>query len=369
MVSWRIRDAHHHSLVTYRNGWRKYLGFCAIFDVPPLSPGVPWPDMFECFLLYAVQDALRKIAPGTANEYVSHVLKHLEHEGFWSIRESARSPRYTAVHHALVRDHAEHHVFRTEARIPFTVPFIIWSLHYIDRTYDDPAERRLQKAILAAGHAFSLRPGEYLKCPQNYAANRFIRAGTTFAWFNGEAFAAYEPHTWPPGVPSHISSALDVRKNSLNKGGLVAVAANPEPPGPDTLCCASILADYIRFAGLAIQDPLFCRNHVHADSVELSAIMKTCAQAHDVDPDRIMPASLRKNVLTQMDLNTPQLQRMLQGGWRSRAGEDSYWTHLLQVADANQHAVHHAGGATISVIRTIFGRTLGDVQPAVHLQR
>jgi hypothetical protein len=66
------RDIHHRSLVTYRNGWRKYLGFCAIFDVAPLSPGVPWPDMFECFLLYAVQDALRKIAPGIANEYVSH---------------------------------------------------------------------------------------------------------------------------------------------------------------------------------------------------------------------------------------------------------------------------------------------------------
>jgi hypothetical protein len=170
-------------------------------------------------------------------------------------------------------------------------------------------------------------------------------------------------------VLSHISSALDVRKNSLNKGGLVAVAANPEPPSPDTLCCARILSDYIRHAGLSMLDPLFCRNHVHADGADLSAIMKTCAQAHDADPDRIMPASLRKNVITQMDLNTPQLQRMLQGEWRSRAGEDSYWTHLLQVADANQHAVHHAGGATISVIRTIFGRTLGDVQPAAPVLR
>ncbi len=101
------RDIHYHSLLTYRNGWRKFLGFCVIFDVPPLSPGVPWPDIFECFLLYAVQDALRKVAPFTANEYVSHVLKHLEHEGFWNIRASARSPRYNAVQHALIRDHAE----------------------------------------------------------------------------------------------------------------------------------------------------------------------------------------------------------------------------------------------------------------------
>jgi hypothetical protein len=169
-------------------------------------------------------------------------------------------------------------------------------------------------------------------------------------------------------VPPHISSALDVRKNSLKKGGLVAVAANPEPPSPDTRCCASILSDYIRYAGLTMLDPLFYRNHVYADGVDLSTIMKTCTQAHDVDPNRIMPASLRKNVITQTDLNTPQLQRMLQGGWRSNAGEESYWTHLLQVADANQQAVHHAGGATISVIRT-FGRTMGDVQPIAPLQR
>jgi hypothetical protein len=38
--------------------------------------------------------------------------------------------------------------------------------------------------------------------------------------------------------------------------------------------------------------------------------MKACAEFHDVDPVRIM---LRRNVITQMDLNTPQLQRMLQG--------------------------------------------------------
>jgi hypothetical protein len=316
-----------------------------------------------------VEDALRKIAPFTANEYVSHVLKHLEHEGLWKIRATARSERYTAVLRALLRDHAAKHMYRTEARIPFTVPFILWSFDYIDRTYPDPAEQRLLKAILAAGHAFSLRPGEYLKCPQNYEANRFIRAGTTFAWFQGQPFVAFEPDTWPPGVPSHISSTLDVRKNSLNKGGLVAVAANPLPPGPERLCCVRIIADYIRHAGLTIQDPLFCRNHVHAGSTELSAIMKTCAQFHDVDPDRIMPASLRKNVITQMDLNTPQLQRLLQGGWRSNAGEDSYWTHLLQVADANEHAVHNAGGATIAVIRTIFGRTPGDARAMLPVPR
>jgi hypothetical protein len=30
---------------------------------------------------------------------------------------------------------------------------------------------------------------------------------------------------------------------------------------------------------------------------------------------------------------------------------------------------HRAGGATISVIRTILGRTIGEVQPAVSAQR
>jgi hypothetical protein len=127
---------------------------------------------------------------------------------------------------------------------------------------------------------------------------------------------------------------------------------------------AQLIADYIRQANLSINDPLFCADHVHLPATELSQVMKACAEFHDVDPARIMPAGLRKNVITQMDLNTPQLQRMLQGGWRSNAGEVSYWTHLLQVADANQSAVHNDGGATISIIRTIFGRTEGDLAPA-----
>jgi hypothetical protein len=127
--------------------------------------------------------------------------------------------------------------YRIRARIPFTVPFILWSLEYIDRQYEDPFMRRLLKAALAAGHAFSLRPGEYLKCPQNYDADC---AGTTFAWFNGEPFVAYRATTWPPGVPSRISSALDVRKNSTDHGGVVAVAAYPDHRGPNTLCCAQL---------------------------------------------------------------------------------------------------------------------------------
>jgi hypothetical protein len=115
---------------------------------------------------------------------------------------------------------------------------------------------------------------------------------------------------------------------------------------------------------LSINDPLFCADHGHLPATELSQVMKACAEFHDVDPARIMPAGLRKNVITPMDLNAPQLQRMLQGGWRSNADEVSYWTHFLQVADSNQSAVHNDGGATISIIRTIFGRTEGDLAPA-----
>jgi hypothetical protein len=147
-------------------------------------------------------------------------------------------------------------------------------------------------------------------------------------------------------------------------GGVVAVAANPDHRGPNTLCCAQLIADNIRQADLSINDPLFCADHGHLPATELSQVMKACAEFHDVDPARIMPAGLRKNVITPMDLNAPQLQRMLQGGWRSNADEVSYWTHFLQVADSNQSAVHNDGGATISIIRTIFGRTEGDLAPA-----
>jgi hypothetical protein len=152
------RHIHHHLLHACRNGWRKYLEFCTIFGLEPLLPGAAWPDIFECFLLYAVEDALRKIAPFTSNEYVSHVLKHLEHEGLWKIRPTARSERYTAVLRALLCDHAANHMYRTDARIPFTVPFILWSLFdYIDRTYQAPPNH-------VCSRLSSLRPGEYLKC-------------------------------------------------------------------------------------------------------------------------------------------------------------------------------------------------------------
>jgi hypothetical protein len=83
--------------------------------------------------------------------------------------------------------------------------------------------------------------------------------------------------------------------------------------------------------------------------------MKECGRHHNVDADRIVPACMRKNVITQMDLGTPQLLRQLQGSWRSNAGEVHYWANLLQVADSNTSAVHNTGCATIDVIRNIFG--------------
>jgi hypothetical protein len=67
-------------------------------------------------------------------------------------------------------------------------------------------------------------------------------------------------------------------------------------------------------------------------------------------PLHVRPCEV-KNVITQMDLNTPQLQRQLQGGWRSNAGEESYWANPLQVHNG---AVHNGGSASVNVIRAIF---------------
>ena len=54
----------------------------------------------------------------------------------------------------------------------------------------------------------------------------------------------------------------------------------------------------------------------------------------------------------------------LQCGWKSDADQQYYWAHLLQVADANQTAVHNTGCATAEVIRNIFSAT--NVLPNVH---
>jgi len=325
----------------------------------PLYPSIPWPLLFECFLLYCVVDAFKKIAPDTADGYVSAVLKMREHRlSDYSVREGARSPLYTAVLKGLNAAKLSELPRRLTARIPFTVPFILWSFGYIRRHYPDPALQRVLCAIMAAGHAFSLRPGEFLLSPHKYAPNRILQARTTYAWFDGTAYSATEAGTWPSGSPTHFSSMLDYRKASAGCGGPVAVTANPARiRDKSAFCCVHILAEYIRGASLRDTDMLFTYRGAHVDTVELTHVMKTCAEKHDLDPDRVVPACLRKGVLTQMDLNVPQLQRQLQGGWRSAAGENNYWCRLFQVADANQSAVHNTGCATAEVIRNIFSAT------------
>lgn len=328
-----------------------------------MTPPLPWPDIFECFFLFAIEDAAIPIAPKTADEYVSHVLKMLEHtQGRWDIRATARTPRFKAVYTAAHREHLTNKPHRTTSRIPFTVPFIVWALAYIDRTYPDRALQRVLKAAISAGHALSMRPGEFLKSSKNYAPERYLRAGTTYAWFNDEAFPASDASMWPAGLPSHISSILEIRKNTL-EGGSLAMAANPLPPAPGRFCSVTLMSDYIRHANLTMEDPLFCYQGHHLDTKFISTIMKACAAHFGIDESRIMPASLRKNVITQMPLDTPEILRRRQGGWQSNAGDKFYCADLMQTATANAAAVHSAGGATINVIKTFMGKGSGDLPP------
>ena len=133
------------------------------------------------------------------------------------------------------------------------------------------------------------------------------------------------------------------------------MAANPlHKSDSSVFCCVHILSQYIRHADLKVGYPLFSFKGKHLSTHELTIVMKACAVHFDFDPTRVVPACLRKNVITQMELKTPGLLRQLQGGWKSNTGETNYWCKLLQVADENQHAVHHTGSATVDVIRNIF---------------
>lgn len=343
----------------YSAGWKKYVGFCVINSILPTDHNLPWPKIFECFLIYCVEDAYVKIRPETADGYVTHVLKVLErHDPECTVRQDVpRSKLYKAALAAFNRDVKAAAPRRLTARIPFTIPFILWSFDLIDKSYDDDGFRRCLKAAFAAGHAFSLRPGEYLRSSHNYERNRYLNAATTYAWFDGIPYAATATNTWPIGIPSYISSILDVRKNTLNSGAPVAVAANPRRESP-RFCCVELLADYIRQAALTENDPLFVHNGEHVGTSEMSLVMKKCAMHFDVDPARVMPACLRKNAITQMALNTPSLIRHLQGGWKSDAGEEHYWAPLLQLADEACGYVHSTGSATIEVIHNIFSASL-----------
>jgi hypothetical protein len=346
------RDIGPGSRRTYRVGLSKYDEFATYVGLDLDARNVPWSDVFPAFLLFCVQDSVRVISPGVANGYVSHILKELDNMQIYDVRPGARTTLYNRVFTSLSNDYKAKCPRRLRVRIPFTIPFILWSFQYIRDHYPIPLQGALM-AALAVGHAFSLRPGEFLATKAKYDTNRFLGANTTFAWFDGCPYSACQAHRWPTGVPSHISSLLDVRKNSQDQGSPVAVAANPSQE-PGVFCCVRVITSYIRRAALTDGDPLLVHEACHLGDKTLLHVMKQCAVAMRIDPTRVSIGCLRKNVLTQMKLSTPDLLRRLQGGWRSSVGETHYWAHLLQVANENEHAVHNQGCASVEVIRTMF---------------
>lgn len=60
----------------------------------------------------------------------------------------------------------------------------------------------------------------------------------------------------------------------------------------------------LRLANLSDGDPLFSTAENHLRTTEISAVVKECERHHDVEPVRIVPVCMRKNVITQMEYSS-----------------------------------------------------------------
>jgi len=51
------------SLGTYASSWHKFLEFCRVIKVDPRDPKVPYRELLDAFLVYAVEDADSTLIP------------------------------------------------------------------------------------------------------------------------------------------------------------------------------------------------------------------------------------------------------------------------------------------------------------------
>ena len=246
---------------------------------------------------------------------------------------------------------------RLTQKIPVTFALACFMCGLVDSTIVGRANRLAVKAAIALGYGLSLRPGEYLDMGQDKPIGSQVCASSCFFAFGEEVIVCVcDPHLYPLGqLPTAFFTLLDSCKNQKRgEGGPRAMATPATPVGPREFSCVKAMWDYfIAFPGVRNTLAL----SAHGSTVRWSDIRLLCrktAEAHNLDPDRLVPHSFRSGALAQIELANVERMRQ-QGGWLTNKGVRVYVRSALHHAYEIAENLHDVRQCPLAQTVVLFG--------------
>ena len=243
---------------------------------------------------------------------------------------------------------------RLKAKIPLSAPVLLHVLQLIGSLFSDSTLARLLKAAFCLGYGAAFRPCEYLTDSSGLSGRHTLRGSLCFFKWIGtpEFFSVTNPSKYPPGYPSHFVALLDTSKHDpLGHGGPRAIARSPKHDSQ--FCCLSTLFMYLRQYPPAPSRPLLSGANLPLAPVALNKILKVTAAQLGLDPNRLVPHSLRVGSVCQLE-GLPVESLLRHTGHASPQGLYAYCRASLEHATTVAPMLHDVERLSLPYLRLTY---------------
>ena len=314
------------------------------------SPPAACARLLEYFLAYLRELAL---SGRTIDQYLSHVLTTLKEKGLHLRTPELRSPRSTYMISGWIKDDRFALPERLKAKIPMSAPVLQHVLHLIHSIFADTTLANLLKAAFCLGYGAAFRPCEYLTDAGGHAGPHTLHGSLCFFQWVGcpEFFSVTNPTRYPPGVPSHFVALLDSSKHDpLGHGGPRAIA---RAPSSASFCCLTNLFTYLTRYPPAPNAPLLSGANLPLAPAALNRILKVAAVQLGLDPNRLVPHSLRVGSVCQLE-GLPVESLLRHTGHASPKGLYAYCRASLEHATTVSPLLHDTQRLSLPFLRLTY---------------
>jgi len=361
------------SLNTYQTGLTAWDEFAAEYNIPGdvfqlcLLAIHTTVEYFACFLRKH-----RHIKSSTIDEYITHLSTNMRENGLPDTT-TLRSNRLHFILESFAKEDSERTPQRLTIKIPLTADLLWRLLKFIDKRFADSPIALLYKAAFSLGYLIGTRPGEYLQTPTRRPHSRLLidnvdvadehcaRPSThvikgrhcAFKWPSNETlFLATTPRSFPEGEPEAIFIMVPSSKaDQLGKGCARCGTASPE--GSQFNCLSNIFEHLRRYPPQPDKPLLSGFTGSNVNSADINSILKDFARTVGLDPNRLLPHSIRVGTTVQTDALS-KIDQMQLTGHISRSGKLAYCRRTLALAKRAAPFLHDTAVQPLEQIRYLY---------------
>jgi hypothetical protein len=349
-----LRDS---SRRTYGTGVKWFQEFCNVTNHHNLHDftAYDWLTFIKFFAKFLRSRINKKTNKPLTGDYISCLISHvIEHVRLYSIAPEGTTFRCIHLTWMLAKYRSQDAAggsIRTTCKISLSYALFLDACAVILLAHYTTLIKSCLRCALALGYGLSLRPGEYLFT--GWDRPLIATCCTSHAYFiwDDVFYSICDYASAPQRVPDAFVVYIDSFKNdgSGRNGGPRAIGSDFTAK----INLVEVIYDHCNAFPPPRNVPMLATHTEHLKSRTLNSVLKVVAQRQNLDPERLVPYSLRSGVLTQIE-DASDETKMMQGYWTSAQGMKVYSRMSLTHAKSIAKRIHDETRYPISYSQNFY---------------